>query len=232
MQTPAKTFPQGLRDIMPLALGAALYGLAFGLLAAQAGMSSLQTGAMGAFVFSGSAQFIAVERLAAGAGAATALIAGIALNLRMVLMTASLRDVLANRPFWQKLLGVHMTTDESWALFHATRAKGQTTSYWYLIGAGLGMWLLWLASTLAGVSFAASLPEPRALGIDFAFTAAFIAILRGLWSGKRDLVPWLLSAATVAGLNTFTPMEPSWALVIGGILGAVAAAFGGKDATL
>ena len=219
MPTLPKTFPQGFRDIMPLALGAALYGLAFGLLAAQAGMSTLQTGVMGAFVFSGSAQFIA-------------LIAGVALNLRMLLMTASLRDVLANRPFWQKLLGVHLTTDESWALFHATRAKGQTTSYWYLIGAGLGMWLLWLASTLAGVSFAANLPEPRALGIDFAFTAAFIAILRGLWSGKRDLVPWLLSAATVAGLNIFTPMEPSWALVIGGILGAVAAAIGGKHASL
>ncbi|MGB3278963.1 MAG: AzlC family ABC transporter permease [Pseudorhodobacter sp.] len=221
---------KGLRDIMPLALGAALYGLAFGLLAAQAGMSSLQTGAMGAFVFSGSAQFIAVERLAAGAGALTALIAGVALNLRILLMTASLRDVLAGRPFWQKLLGVHMTTDESWALFHATRAKGRAASYWYLVGAGLGMWLLWLASTLAGVSFAAALPEPRALGIDFAFTAAFIAILRGLWVGKRDILPWLTAAATVAGLNLATPLEPSWALVIGGVLGAMVAAFGARHA--
>lgn len=221
---------KGLRDIMPLALGAALYGLAFGLLAAQAGMSNLQTGTMGAFVFSGSAQFIAVERLAAGAGALTAMIAGVALNLRILLMTASLRDVLADRPFWQKLLGVHMTTDESWALFHATRAKGRTAGYWYLVGAGLGMWLLWLASTLAGVSFAAALPEPRALGIDFAFTAAFIAILRGLWGGKRDILPWVTAAATVAGLNLLTPLEPSWALVIGGVLGAMVAAFWGKHA--
>jgi 4-azaleucine resistance transporter AzlC len=223
-------FKSGLRDILPLALGAALYGTAFGLLAAQAGMSSLQTGLMGAFVFSGSAQFIAVERLAAGAGALTALIAGVALNLRILLMTASLRDVLADRPLWQKILGVHMTTDESWALFHAARAKGRQTSYWYLVGAGTGMWLFWLASTLAGVSFAAALPEPRALGIDFAFTAAFIAILRGLWGGKRDLLPWGISAAVVVGLNALTPLEPSWALVIGGVLGAMVAAFGGKHA--
>ena len=221
---------KGFRDIIPLALGAALYGLAFGLLAAQAGMSALQTGAMGAFVFSGSAQFIAVERIAAGAGALTALIAGVALNLRILLMTASLRDVLAGRPFWQKLLGVHMTTDESWALFHANRAKGRRSSYWYLVGAGLGMWVFWLASTLAGVGFATALPEPRALGIDFAFTAAFIAILRGMWGGRRDLLPWGIAAATVAGLNLLTPMEPSWALVIGGVLGAMAAAFAGDDA--
>ncbi|WP_323005738.1 AzlC family ABC transporter permease [Pseudorhodobacter sp.] len=221
---------KGLRDILPLAFGAALYGLAFGLLAAQAGMSSLQTGLMGGLVFSGSAQFIAVERLAAGAGAITALIAGIALNLRILLMTASLRDVLAHRPLWQKILGVHLTTDESWALLHATRAKGGQASYWYLVGAGLGMWVFWLISTLAGVSFAAALPEPRALGIDFAFTAAFIAILRGMWAGRRDLLPWGISAATVAGLNTLTPLEPSWALVVGGILGAMVAAIGGKHA--
>ena len=223
-------FKSGLRDILPLALGAALYGTAFGLLAAQAGMSNLQTGMMGAFVFSGSAQFIAVERLAAGAGAFTALIAGIALNLRMLLMTASLRDVLADSPLWQKVLGVHMTTDESWALFHAARAKGRPTSYWYLIGAGTGMWLFWLASTLAGVTFAAALPEPRALGIDFAFTAAFIAILRGMWGGPRDLLPWAVAATTVAGLHSLSPLEPSWALVVGGIAGAIVAAFGAKHA--
>jgi len=223
-------FQSGFRDVLPLALGAALYGLAFGLLAAQAGMGALQTGVMGTIVFSGSAQFVAVERLAAGEGAATALIAGIALNLRMLLMTASLRDVLAGRPFWQKLLGVHMTTDESWALFHGTRAKGHAVGYWYLVGAGACMMTLWVASTTAGTLFAANLPEPRALGIDFAFTAAFIAILRGLWGGKRDLLPWATSAVTVAALALFTPLEPSWALVVGGILGAVLAGIGRRDA--
>jgi 4-azaleucine resistance transporter AzlC len=222
-------FRSGFSDVLPLAFGAALYGLAFGLLAAQANMGVLQTGLMGATVFSGSAQFVAIERLVAGAGAATALIAGIALNLRLLLMTASLRDVLAGRPFWQKLLGVHMTTDESWALLHATRARGQIVGYWYLIGAGACMITLWLASTMAGAGFAAALPEPRALGIDFAFTAAFIAILRGLWSGARDVLPWIASAATVAVLVKLTPLEPSWALVIGGILGATLAGLGARD---
>jgi predicted branched-subunit amino acid permease len=74
------------------------------------------------------------------------------------------------------------------------------------------------------------LPEPRALGIDFAFTAAFIAILRGLWGGRRDLVPWVASATTVAGLATLTPMEPSWALVVGGMLGAIIAGITSSDA--
>ncbi|MDN5788573.1 AzlC family ABC transporter permease [Pseudorhodobacter sp.] len=230
MQTPLQDLRAGFRDVLPLALGAALYGLAFGLLAAQAGMSVLQTGVMGSIVFSGSAQFVAVERLVAGAGAFTALVAGGALNLRILLMTASLRDVLAGRPFWQVLLGVHMTGDESWALLHATRATGRAVGYWYLVGAGACMMVAWVSATSAGAAFAAVLPEPHAMGIDFAFTAAFIAILRGLWSGRRDALPWIASAITVASLALLTPLEPSWALVAGGILGAVLAGVWGKDA--
>ena len=38
----------GARDIYPLAAGVAIYGLAFGLLAAHAGFGTLQVGVMGA----------------------------------------------------------------------------------------------------------------------------------------------------------------------------------------
>jgi len=79
----------GMRAIAPLAIGVWVYGLAFGLLASQGGFTWIETGLMGFFVFAGSSQIVAVERLAAGAGIATAFIAGIALNLRLLLITAS-----------------------------------------------------------------------------------------------------------------------------------------------
>lgn len=214
---------QGARDVLPLALGVAVYGLAFGLMAAQAGMRGLEVGVMGALVFAGSSQIVAVERLMSGAGAVAALAAGVALNLRLLLMTAALRDDLAGRPWWQVALGVHLTADENWALLHATRAKGRTAGYGYLIGGGLCLLVTWLVATVAGVTFARAIPEPRALGMDFAFTAAFIAILRGLWRGAPDGLPWAVSAG-VAGLLVVTEaIEPSWALVVGGVAGAAAA---------
>ena|SRR5271166_128629 len=46
----ADGFLAGARDIAPLALGVAVYGLAFGLLAAQAGFSPLEIGVMGVIV--------------------------------------------------------------------------------------------------------------------------------------------------------------------------------------
>ncbi|WP_245602935.1 hypothetical protein [Leisingera methylohalidivorans] len=54
-QPPARSqVAAGLRDILPLAAGVAVYGLAFGLLAAQANRDGLQTGVMGTIVLAGS----------------------------------------------------------------------------------------------------------------------------------------------------------------------------------
>lgn len=213
----------GLRDILPLAVGVGVYGLAFGLLAAQARMDGLQTGVMGTIVFAGSSQIIAVERLVAGAGAGAALLAGLALNLRLLLITASLRDEFSGRPWWQVLLGVHLATDENWALMHAMRARGHRTGYWYLVGGGLGLVAVWVLATVAGASFATVVPEPKALGMDFAFTAAFIAILRSLWNGSAMLMPWAASIAVVLLAGLLTPLDPTWTLILGGLGGAAIA---------
>jgi 4-azaleucine resistance transporter AzlC len=221
--SPQREFWSAVRDILPLAAGVFIYGLAFGLLAAQAGLTSLQVGVMGGIVFAGGSQIVAVERLVAGAGATAALVAGIALNLRLILVAASIRDVYAGRPIWQLLLGAHMTTDENWALLLSERAKGRDLGYWYLVGGGACLLVVWVAATVTGILFATQIPEPRALGMDFAFTAAFIAIARSLWRGRHDLVPWVASALVVAVSLASGRIDPSWALVLGGVAGAVVA---------
>lgn len=44
---------------------------------------------------------------------------------------------LGMRPWWQTALGLHLSTDENWALLHAKRAQGRDFGCWYLTGAGL-----------------------------------------------------------------------------------------------
>ena len=121
----------GVKSIIPLAIGVGMYGLAFGLLASQAGFGWADIGMMGALVFAGSAQIVAVERLVAGATVFTAFIAGLALNLRLILITASIRDLFANRPLWQRALGAHLSSDENWALTLAKKSEGHNVGYWF-----------------------------------------------------------------------------------------------------
>jgi len=220
----ADSFLAGAREITPLALGAAVYGVAFGLLAAQAGFSPLQIGVMGAVVYAGSSQIIATQQWMAGAGIAASVFAGLALNLRLLLVTASIRDVFVRRPIWQIAFGAHLTADENWALTLAARASGRKVGYRYLVGAGLFQMAVWCSATVLGVVFAAAIPEPKALGMDFAFTAAFIAIARLLWRGRSDLLPWLVAVAVVVGGVKLGGAPPHWMLAAGGLVGAAVAA--------
>ena len=135
-------------------------------------------------------------------------------------MTASIRDVYAGRPWWQIALGAHLTTDENWALLLAQRAKGRSVGYWYLVGGGLCLLIVWCLATVAGVAFASAIPDPKSLGMDFAFTAAFIAIARSLWKSNSELVPWLVSVGVVGVAIRLVGIESSWALILGGIVGA------------
>jgi 4-azaleucine resistance transporter AzlC len=213
----------GARDVLPLAIGVAVYGLAFGLLAAEAGFTPLQIGVMGAVVYAGSSQIIATQQWMAGAGLVASVLAGLALNLRILLMTASIRDVFAEQPFWKTALGAHLTADENWALLQAKRATGRRVGYAYLVGGGFAQMVAWCASTVLGVVFAEAIPEPKALGMDFAFTAAFIAIARSLWRGRPDLLPWLVAVAAVFGGAKLAGAPPHWMLALGGLAGAAVA---------
>jgi len=206
-----------------------MYGLAFGVLATQAEMDGIQVGVMGTLVFAGASQIVAVERLIAEAGAWVALGAGLALNLRLVLITASIRDVFAGRPRWQRLLGGHLSTDENWALLLAKRADGGTAGFHYLVGAGAAVLAAWTTSTVAGVYLANLVPEPRSIGLDFTFTAAFIAIARSLWTGRADLTPWITSAAIAGAATVVLNWDASWALLAGGITGSLAAGIASDD---
>ncbi|MGI9449296.1 MAG: AzlC family ABC transporter permease [Geminicoccaceae bacterium] len=213
----------GARAIVPLAIGVAVYGLAFGLLASQAGFTWTETGLMGALVFGGSSQIVAVDRLAAGAGVAAAFIAGMALNLRLLLITASVRDLFVGRPLWQRMLGAHLSSDENWALTLARRSQGQSVGYWFLVGAGATLMLAWVCSSVLGLLFASSIPDPETYAIDFAFTAAFIAISRSLWRGRQDAAPWVTAVGVVIVTTQLGWFDTSWAIVLGGLAGAAVA---------
>ena len=84
---------------------------------------------------------------------------------------------------------------------------------------------VWVVATTAGaLGFAEAIPDPKGLGMDFAFTAAFIAIARSLFRGRADLAPWAVSLAVVVLVGSRPAGSPApWALVLGGLSGAAAA---------
>lgn len=208
----------GAIAILPLAIGAALYGFAFGLLAAQVGFPWWGVSLMSATVHAGSSQIVAVEQFASTQTVVGAALAGAALNLRYIGIIASLSEVLESLTLKAKLFAIHITGDENWALTMAERSKSPDVGAAFLIGSGLVMITVWTTSTTAGALIGAVLPSLERFGLGFAFTAAFIAMARGLWRGRPQAAPWLVAfVATMIAVLIGTPK--AYAIVVGTLCG-------------
>jgi predicted branched-subunit amino acid permease len=219
----------GARDVSPLAAGVAIYGLASGLLAAQAGFVSFQVGVMGAIVFAGGSQIVAVQQVgrgcwgrrgdSGGTRSKPETAPGHRLDPRHLRRSSLVAGCARRACHDRRKLGAHA----------GTARQRPERRLWYLVGGGLCLVLVWCLATVAGVIFARAIPEPQALGMDFAFTAAFIAIARSLWKGRTDLFPWLTAMFVVAASVRLVGVAPSWALMLGGVAGAGMAGAIGHD---
>ncbi len=212
---------RGAIAILPFALGAAIYGFAFGVVAAQAGFAWWAVALMSASVFAGSSQIVAVDRFAADGLVLGAAVAGMALNLRYLGILASLHDVLGAAPLARRLLSIHLTSDENWALTMAMRSQGAGAGF--LLGSGLVLLVVWTAATALGALAGQAVPELGALGIGFAFTAAFIAMARALWRGRADALPFAVAFGATFGLGA-VGVAGAGAILGGAALGTAAAA--------
>lgn len=206
----------GALAALPLAAAVGVYGAVFGVLARGAGMAWGELAAMDALVFAGAAQFVAVGLWSEGAIPVLAIaLATLAVNLRYLLITASLRDVLGGR--WPlRLLGAHLVTDENWALTMALPPARRNAAF--LLAGGAVIYAAWNAGGFAGYALGRGLPDPEAIGLDFAFTAAFMALALGMWRGGRiDAAPWAVTAASACIAAQALPAN--WHVVAGSAAG-------------
>ena len=81
---------RGVRAGVPVAVGYVPMAVAFGVLAAQTGLSFSQAAAMSVFVYAGASQFAALGLLSAGASALSIVLATLVLNFRHFLMSMAL----------------------------------------------------------------------------------------------------------------------------------------------
>jgi len=91
-------FSTGIKDTIPLVIGAVPFGIIFGTLSSASGLSPWGALAMSAFVFAGSAQFIALGLLAAGSSIPLIILTTFVVNLRHLLYGVSLMPHLKHLP--------------------------------------------------------------------------------------------------------------------------------------
>ena len=214
--TPFADLRHGAALAAPLLLGIAPFGLVVGVAAVEAGLTPLQTVATSVVVFAGASQLAMIELFGRDAAPAVVVLTAAVINVRMVMYSASIAPRVRSWPARLRPLCSYLLTDQAYAL---TVAPDERPSVYTYLGVAGSLWVVWQATTVAGLALGRGLPP--SLGLTFAVPLVFLALLVPAVTDRPRLVAALV-AASVAVVGASLPFN----------LGLVAGALAGVSAGL
>jgi 4-azaleucine resistance transporter AzlC len=222
MSERSKNFWAGVRSELPLLVGVFPFGMIYGALALNSGLSTLAAQMMSSIVFAGSAQFITAQLVHNAVPGFVILLTIAVVNLRHALYSASLAPFVASLPTRWKVLLSYLLTDEAYAptILYYEKEGITPYSHWFFLGAGLCLWCNWQISTALGIFLGATIPDSWSL--DFALPLTFIAMVVPVLK-NRAMVAAALSAGITALLANTLPYRLG--LILAALVGIAVGTF-------
>lgn len=215
--TPWRELVLGIGKAVPIHLGYIPIGIAYGVLAREAGLDLFTVMAMSVMVFAGASQFIAAGMFGAAAGGWSIVITTFLVNLRHLLFSSSLAPRMAH--FSTRTLALIGTgiTDETFAVASAEPAL-QPHHPWFYYGLNLTAYAGWNLGSFLGAVFGPLLQRVADLPLDFALAAMFIYLLVAQVADRTlaatAVLAGILSVFLAAGLHT------KWNVVVAALIAA------------
>ncbi|MDO8462430.1 MAG: AzlC family ABC transporter permease [Deltaproteobacteria bacterium] len=176
MPTPRSSSFSGIVRASPVVMGYLPLAFAYGVMAHGAHLSLVATLALSFFVYAGSAQFIAVILFAQGLVLLPVVLTTFIVNLRHLLMAASVAPFLARWSLSKRIFFATELTDETFAL-HSTEFPSGEPIPSHVFAVNLTSHLSWIFGSLLGYQAGGMITDIRPLGLDYALPAMFIGLL-------------------------------------------------------
>jgi len=179
------------RTSLPVAFGYIPLGMAFGVLLQAQGYAWWWASVMSVLIYAGSAQFLAVGLLAAGAGLVDAFLATFLLNLRHVFYGLTVLERYRLLRGWRQGYATFALTDETFSLLAGIGAHPSDDRRFVLGLSALNQsW--WVLGSTLGALLGQSWHLPTK-GLEFSLTALFAVLF--VEQVKRRPEPWPLLVA-------------------------------------
>ena len=209
-------FLAGCRDIAPVLVGTVPFGFVAGVAAVGAGLTALQAIALSLFAFSGIAQLVVAQLVAAHSPVLVTLAAALVVSLRFLMYSAALSPHVAHLPARWRVLIAYLMTDQMFAMGtqHDVVSGERHHRHYRLLGIGVTLYAVWQASVIAGAVAGAQVPA--AWSLDFVVTLTFLVLLVPALRTRADLAAGVVAGA-VALLAAGLPYR--LALVVASLVG-------------
>jgi len=157
-----------------VALATGAYGVSFGALSVASGLDVWQTCVLSLLMFTGGSQFAFIGVIGGGGAGGAATATAALLGVRNSLYGLQMAPLLRPRGL-RRFAAAQVTIDESTAVALAQDdPPAQQAGFW---ATGLGVFVFWNLTTLAGALLGDVLGDPAKWGLDGAAAAAFLALL-------------------------------------------------------
>jgi len=221
--TPKNAYLAGLRDGAPFTIIVVPFGMIFGVIGTEAGLSVAEVMGFTVLVIAGAAQITALQLMQDNAPTLIVLATALAVNLRMAMYSASMAPHVRGARPWQKALVGYLLVDQSFA---ASVMKYEQRPEWdlprklaYFFGTATPVSTLWYAGTLVGALAGQAIPE--AWSIDVAVPLAFLAIVA---PGLRTPAHMAAAATALVASLLLAFLPYSLGVIVAGALGMIAGA--------
>lgn len=213
-------FVRGLRLGLPIFLGYAPIGAAFGIVARGLGFSPLQAIVCSGTALAGAGQLIALQLLGAGAGAAAVVLTTAIVNLRYILFGAALSQHVTRMSLRQQAFLAFTLTDETFAVNIDDGRRG-TADFASMAGVGVIAWSGWVAGTAGGALLAGMIGDPTRFGVQFAMPAMFTALLVAQAEDRTHVIT--AAVAAIFAIVLMLALPDPWYLIVAPVLAATVA---------
>jgi len=217
--SPRRELVDGARQIAPVLVGTVPFGFVAGVVAVASGLTPLEGVALSVLSFSGIAQLVACQLMAADSPVLITIAAAGVVSLRFLMYSAAFSPHLAHLSRRWRLLLAYLMTDQSFAMSvkHFSEPGDARHRHWHFLGSALTLYVSWQLAVVIGVVAGAQVPASWSL--DFAVVLCFIALLVPAVRTRADLAAAIVAAA-VALAAAGLPFRLS--LVVASIAGIAA----------
>jgi len=217
----------GVLSATPAMIAAAPFGLLFGALAVDNGMSVFEVVLMSAVIFAGASQMVGIDLFGDQIAPWLIVLSIFAVNFRHVLYSAVIGRHTGAWSSWQRFVGFFFLIDPQFAEAEKRAESGKPLSFIWFVSGGLTFYVSWIFEGWLGAVFGSLVKNPADYGIDFLLTVYFLVLVMG-FRKRSNWLPVVLVSAVVS-IGAYLLVGSPWHVSIGAIAGvAVAAAIGGR----